>query len=133
MWLLQTAPEDVVVGLKAQWQKQQVEEFATWVRSAVELSTVRSKTAAKVRHAAVLCCAVLCCAALYCAVRCGAVRCCAVLCCTVLCGAVWCSAVLCCAVTVLYNKVSCGSSPQPTLTAVDQQTLQHAGCEAATA
>ena len=88
MWLLQTAPEDVVVGLKAQWQKQQVEEFATWVRSAVELSTVRSKTAAKVRHAAVLCCVVL---VLRCAVRCSAVRCGAVLC-----GAVRCSAVLCC-------------------------------------
>ena len=47
-WLLQTAPEDVVKGLKVQWQKQQVPEFITWVRAAAELSTVRSKTAAKV-------------------------------------------------------------------------------------
>ena len=56
VWLLQTAPEDVVAGLKAEWQKQQVQEYATWVRPAVELSTVRSKAAAKV------CCAVPCCA-----------------------------------------------------------------------
>ena len=66
IWLLQTAPEDVVVGLKAQWQQQQVQEFTTWVRSAVELSTVRSKTAAKVR------CAALRCAALCCDVLCNA-------------------------------------------------------------
>lgn len=61
IWLLQTAPEDVVKGLKAQWQKQQVPEFTTWVRPAAELSAVRSKSAAKV------CCAMPCCAALCCA------------------------------------------------------------------
>lgn len=55
IWLLQTAPEDVVVGLKAQWQRQQAQEFSTWVRPAVELSRVRSNTAAKV------CCAMMCC------------------------------------------------------------------------
>ena len=53
-WLLQTAPEDLVKGLKVQWQKQQVPEFVTWVRPAAELSTVRSKTAAKV------CCSMMC-------------------------------------------------------------------------
>ena len=48
LWLLQKAPE-VTRGLKAEWQKEQVEEFATWVRPASELNAVRSKAAAKVR------------------------------------------------------------------------------------
>ncbi|KAL0029608.1 hypothetical protein WJX79_007819 [Trebouxia sp. C0005] len=41
------APEEVTAGLKAEWQKGQVQEFATWVRPASELNTVRSKAAAK--------------------------------------------------------------------------------------
>jgi len=48
LWLLQKAPEEVTRGLKAEWQKGQVQEFATWVRPASELSAVRSKAAAKV-------------------------------------------------------------------------------------
>jgi hypothetical protein len=48
LWLLQKAPEEVTGGLKAEWQKGQVQEFAMWVRPASELNTVRSKTAAKV-------------------------------------------------------------------------------------
>ena len=48
LWLLQKAPEEVTTGLKAEWQKGQVQEFATWVRPASELSAVRSKAAAKV-------------------------------------------------------------------------------------
>ncbi|KAL0033798.1 hypothetical protein WJX77_005511 [Trebouxia sp. C0004] len=47
MWLLQKAPEEVARGLKAEWQKGQVQEFATWVRPASELNAVRSKAAAK--------------------------------------------------------------------------------------
>ncbi|KAL0053468.1 hypothetical protein WJX82_006088 [Trebouxia sp. C0006] len=47
LWLLQKAPEEVTRGLKAEWQKGQVQEFATWVRPASELSAVRSKAAAK--------------------------------------------------------------------------------------
>ncbi|KAA6422975.1 MAG: hypothetical protein FRX49_06963, partial [Trebouxia sp. A1-2] len=47
LWLLQKAPEEVTAGLKAEWQKGQVQEFATWVRPASELNTVRSKAAAK--------------------------------------------------------------------------------------
>ncbi len=48
LWLLQKAPEEVTRGLKAAWQKGQVQEFATWVRPASELNAVRSKAAAKV-------------------------------------------------------------------------------------
>ena len=48
IWLLQNAPEEVAVGLKADWQKHQAQEFASWVRPAAELNAVRSKTAAKV-------------------------------------------------------------------------------------
>ena len=47
-WLLQSAPGEVVEGLRAAWQKQQLQEFVTWVRPAAELSTARSKAAAKV-------------------------------------------------------------------------------------
>ena len=48
LWLLQKAPEEVTRGLRAEWQKGQVQEFATWVRPASELNAVRSKAAAKV-------------------------------------------------------------------------------------
>ena len=48
LWLLQTAPDALVTGLRAEWQSHQLQEFATWVRPAAELSTSRSKTAAKV-------------------------------------------------------------------------------------
>ena len=48
IWLLQNTPEEVAAGLKADWQKHQAQEFASWVRPAAELNAVRSKTAAKV-------------------------------------------------------------------------------------
>ena len=51
VWLLQTAPQEVAAGLKAEWQRQQLQEFGTWVRPAAELSIARSKTAAKVGSA----------------------------------------------------------------------------------
>lgn len=54
LWLLQTAPDQIVAGLRAEWQRHQLQEFATWVRPAAELSTTRSKTAAKVCLAASL-------------------------------------------------------------------------------
>ena len=52
LWLLQTAPEEVLDALRAEWREHQALEFALWVRPAAELNAVRSKAAAKV------CCAI---------------------------------------------------------------------------
>lgn len=50
MWLLQTAPEEVIIALRAKWQEHQAQEFAMWVRPASELNPVRNKAAAKVQQ-----------------------------------------------------------------------------------
>ena len=48
IWLLQTAPDEVSSALRLGWRNHQAQEFALWVRPASELSSVRSKAAAKV-------------------------------------------------------------------------------------
>lgn len=48
LWLLQTAPEEVLEALKGTWREHQALEFALWVRPSAELNPVRSKAAAKV-------------------------------------------------------------------------------------
>ena len=48
IWLLQTAPDVVSSALRLGWRDHQAQEFALWVRPASELSSVRSKAAAKV-------------------------------------------------------------------------------------
>lgn len=48
IWLLHTAPDEVSSALRLGWKDHQAQEFALWVRPASELSSVRSKAAAKV-------------------------------------------------------------------------------------